>query len=529
MKTMIVSSLEKVFWDQQPEQWNHPSLTLLSNERGAFQAAFCCEGPGTVSVSLSGVPKFESFQVVSVPSSYPCHEQRDPLYVRTQPGLYPDLLKPMTLPAMLQAKPGSWQAVWISFQDLTPGTYEIKVTIDGQILTLPLHVLPQCLPPQTLYHTEWFHGDCLADYYGAEVFSEDHWQAIEGFLKGAARCGVNMLLTPVFTPPLDTEPGGERTTIQLVDVEETRDGYLFSFGKLRRWIGLCQKYGITEIEFSHLFTQWGASAAPKILVRKNGKWIRKFGWNTDPLGEEYRSFLRQFLKALKAEMEAIGIWEHCWFHISDEPSEDQKESYRAAKESISDLLPEQRCIDALSSFEFFQNGIIRHPVVCEDHIEPFVKAGVEGLWTYYCTAQGVKVPNRFFSMPSGRNRILGTLLYVYDLKGFLHWGLNFYNSQFSKAHIDPFGVTDAGGAFPSGDPFLLYPAPDKTAWLSIRSEVLQEGLQDLRLLKLAEEKLGRQKVLSLLDEIAGAPMTFETYPTGEDFFYKLRETFLPWI
>ena len=52
------------------------------------------------------------------------------------------------------------------------------------------------LPEQKLCHTEWFHGDCLADYYGVEVFSPGHWQALEGFIQAAARCGVNMLLTP---------------------------------------------------------------------------------------------------------------------------------------------------------------------------------------------------------------------------------------------------------------------------------------------------------------------------------------------
>ena len=222
----------------------------------------------------------------------------------------------------------------------------------------------------------------------------------------------------------------------------------------------------------------------------------------------------------------MGMGEHSWFHISDEPSESQLDSYRAAQESIENLLPEQRCIDALSSFDFYKLGIVKRPVVAEDHLEPFLKAGVQGLFTYYCTAQGLEVPNRFFSMPSGRNRILGTLLYVYDLSGFLHWGLNFYNTQFSKAHIDPFQITDAGGVFPSGDAFLLYPGEDFQAWPSIRSEVLLEGLQDLRLLRLAESKIGREAVLNLIRELAGYAPTFRHYPVEEHFFSSLQKALL---
>ena len=40
-----------------------------------------------------------------------------------------------------------------------------------------------------------------------------------------------MLLTPVFTPPLDTAIGGERRTVQLVDVHVTENGYTFGFDK----------------------------------------------------------------------------------------------------------------------------------------------------------------------------------------------------------------------------------------------------------------------------------------------------------
>ena len=66
-----------------------------------------------------------------------------------------------------------------------------------------------------------------ADYYHAEVFGEEHWKALENQIALAAELGINMLLTPVFTPPLDTAEGTERTTVQLVDISEEDDGYRF--------------------------------------------------------------------------------------------------------------------------------------------------------------------------------------------------------------------------------------------------------------------------------------------------------------
>ncbi|MFQ9394338.1 MAG: glycoside hydrolase domain-containing protein [Lachnospiraceae bacterium] len=86
-------------------------------------------------------------------------------------------------------------------------------------------------------HTEWFHSDCLANYYGEEVFSEEYWRIVENFVKTAVKHRYNMLLTPIFTPPLDTAVGGERRTVQLVDVTVQADGsYAFGFEKLDRWV-----------------------------------------------------------------------------------------------------------------------------------------------------------------------------------------------------------------------------------------------------------------------------------------------------
>ena len=101
-------------------------------------------------------------------------------------------------------------------------------------------------------------------------------------------------------------------------------------------------------------------------------------------------------------------------------------------------------------------------------------------------------------MPSERNRVLGLQLYLSGVKGFLHWGFNFYSSQYSIRKINPFLETDAGGAFPSGDSFVVYPGSDGTAWDSLRLEVFYEALGDLAALKTLEKKIGREAVVALV-------------------------------
>ena len=81
-----------------------------------------------------------------------------------------------------------------------------------------------------------------------------NWKTIENFITMAAENGINMLLTPIFTPPLDTKVGGERLTAQLVDIELSDGKYSFDFKKLDKWVDICRKAGIEYFEMAHLFT-----------------------------------------------------------------------------------------------------------------------------------------------------------------------------------------------------------------------------------------------------------------------------------
>lgn len=171
-----------------------------------------------------------------------------------------------------------------------------------------------------------------------------------------------------------------------------------------------------------------------------------------------------------------------------------------------------RTFDALSDFAFYQQGPVETPVAATDHIDPFIEHRVPGLWAYYCCVQKTEVANRFFAQPSARNRILGVQLYLYRIAGFLHWGFNFYNSAHSRERINPYAVTDSGHAFPSGDPFVVYPGEDLQPVESLRLRVLHQGLQDMRALQLLESLTDRATVEALIERELGMRITFKRYP-----------------
>ena len=438
-------------------------------------------------------------------------------------GLYPDLLQEIR-PQGLRLTT-AWTTIWVdvSTDALSAGTYSVTVQIqDGKGATLSertilVEVLAAVLPSQKLLLTRWFHCDGLARLYRTEAFSEKHWEVIENQLRTAVKHGMNMLLTPVHTPPLDTAVGHERMTIQLVDVFREGGVYRFNMEKLCRWIRMAKGCGITHFEVAHLYTQWGAKHAPKIMATVDGEYRRIFGWETDAVCDEYRGFLAAYIPAIRQVFAQEGVAEsNVRWHISDEPSGAQLDSYLAAKRQVEDLL--QGCIimDALSNFEYYQQGIVQCPVVATDHAEPFLQAQVPDMWVYYCCVQYKKVANMFIAMPSSRSRVLGFQLFRNRAAGFLHWGYNFYNCMGSWYGVNPYLDTDADQGVPAGDPFQVYPGEDGLPEESIRLMVFSEAMADLRACELLAEKKGRAWVNALLDEAADGQMTYQTVLTAEE-------------
>ncbi|RRD94277.1 DUF4091 domain-containing protein [Clostridiales bacterium COT073_COT-073] len=551
LQFQLISGLEKIFADTKPQKWQKPELSGLYGETLSFQIAYYGDDTPRNHEQREICLKIKSplqaemnYRLVGlVPSNFPAFAEVDENYITDKPGLFPDVLLPISprlgkierteesVEIWLRLSPRQWRALWIDIElntSLRAGVYPIEAAVydhEGRELwqdSLAIEVIPAVLPKQKLLHTEWFHADCLADYYGVPVFSERHWQIMENFVKTMVKHGINTLLTPIFTPPLDTMVGGERTTVQLVGVIADRAGYRFDFSRLEQWLEMAFGSGIEYIEISHLFSQWGAKYAPKIMAEKDGKLQKIFGWENEATGQEYQNFLHAFLPELTTFLEAKGLKQQVIFHISDEPHSGDVESYMKAKNSIKELLHDYYTMDALSTFEIYQSGIIEHPVVATDHIQPYLDNQVEGLWAYYCCSQKLKVANRFMAMPSARNRILGVQLYKYNIKGFLHWGYNFYNSQFSLEKIDPYFVTDAGEAFPSGDAFLVYPGENGQVIESIRLMVLSQAIQDLRAFQLLESLAGKDLVMKLIEGDLDKPIRFDEYPKTKEYLLELR-------
>lgn len=527
---LLCDSLEKVFPDQQPRSFDD-AIPLIGFRGESTSVQIAALPPYGIDAVRLGSVRIEAdlpagveaivSSVDLVPVEYAAAEGVDESYLRTNPGLYPDLLRPVGN-ASFPAVAGQWRAGWVDLrvsEEVIPGEYQIALRaiadVDDSVIAswdVTMRIPAATLPALDIPHVEWFHVDGLADYYGYEVFGEEHWNAIDKFLASAARAQINAVLTPIWTPPLDTEIGGTRTATQLIDITDVGvDSYSFDFARLRRWIDLCRSHDVRYLEMPHLFTQWGAKATPAIYVHTEDGLEHRFGWHVSATDSRYRAFLEQLLPALIQVLDEEWDLDRVLFHVSDEPTPERRETYAAAREVVADLLAGRTMIDAISDYDFYTSGLVPVPVVANDHAQPFLDAGVSPMWLYYCVAQNKLVANRFISQPSTRNRVMGAQLFATRASGFLHWGFNFYNSALSRRSIDPFRDSCAGGGFVGGDPFLVYPGPHGQPWESIRHRVTTEAFNDYRAFRAVAEKHGEEAADALANQDGALTLTNYSY------------------
>ncbi|MBR3523546.1 MAG: DUF4091 domain-containing protein [Bacilli bacterium] len=531
MKIKNVSSLEKVFENDSINKFEDYSyIRALKNEIVSYQIVLKSSKEHVLKIINNN--KAVNIRLVGyVPSNKPIFKEKyDQYYITDKPGLFPDVLYEDVDHISIGKKN---TVLWISFNTNDFQLNKTNIEIDFCDTTgkkyksvFCVDVIDKKLPQNDLIYSDWLYADCIANYYNIKIKSKKHWEWIEKYISKASSLGINMIITPLFTLPLDTEIGGERSTFQLVGVEYVNGKYIFDFSDFERWIMICKKYNIHYYEMGHLFTQWGAKFCPKIEVKEDNRIIKKFGWNVLANSKNYKDFLSQFLPKLDEELIKMNIDKYTYFHISDEPGIDDIDNYKYAYNLVNNLLHNKyKIIDALSNVEFYDKKIISNPVPATSKYDSFFDKDIAEKWCYYCGYNSNLVSNRLFSMPSYRNRIFGIQLYYLNFSGFLHWGFNFYNSQFSKEAINPFLITDGKEWVPSGDAYIVYPG-EKNVLDSIRGMVFLEGLQDRMLLRLLEKKIGFQNVKKIIEKYAGDVITFKKYPHDIKFISNLRNAII---
>jgi len=357
--------------------------------------------------------------------------------------------------------------------------YRVKLKAGKQSKELKLNILvyKSVLPEvgkSSFPFTNWISFDNIAEYHNLEIWSEEYWLMIKKYAQLMVRSRQNSFKLPDY---------------RHLFILDDQDMYNLNRERLRRLVEIFTEAGMYYIEGCHLGS------------RTNGEWSSEtfsIFHKDGPLAttREGDIHLAHICRQLMEEIESNG-WKDRWLqHVADEPIASNAVDYRIFTGMVHKYMPGIDIIDAVMDTELVGSVNIWCPLAheYEQHNELFDAFRNRGdkIWFYTCLHPRGPYLNRLMDMERIRPALMGWVAALYDLDGFLHWGLNWWRMGYENTfRLDPFmgsvNYMDYGAPVPPGDSHVFYPGHEGP-WSSVRMEAHRIGFEDYELLKMLKTK-----------------------------------------
>jgi len=382
----------------------------------------------------------------------------DELVVKA-PASVPD---PFWQDASISVKANRSQPLWMEIHipdSARPGDYsgmlQVRAPNDSFEIPVMLHVWNFAVPKQRhLSVINWWRFPGLG-FEDVEPYSEQYWNLLGRFCEFL----VEHRQTDI------------QTSIGLIqEVAGDQRNYTYDTSRLERYAEVAFKTGLRRIHLHSVGRRTVNLTDPSSRIVPNESSLRRL--------EEWEKVIRR------------RDWRDRFLvSISDEPFIHHEESYAAMVERVHKIAPSVRCIEAVEA-EFLGKLDVYVPKLSHLNLwyEQFDQVRREGaeLWFYTCCHPVGRYPNRFLDQSLLKVRVLHWINYLFDLDGYLHWGLNHF------AGDDPYTQEAISKGLPLGDRAIAYPGTDKLLG-SLRFSAMRDGLQDYEYLWVLESELSRIK------------------------------------
>ncbi len=380
--------------------------------------------------------------------------------VAKAPGSIPD---PYWEQPVLSLKANQAQPLWIEIRiprQAVAGDYEGRLTITGSglsaVLPLRLHVWDFEMPQERhLSVVNWwaFPGVGFADRI--KSYSPEYWQLL-------AKCCAFLV---------EHRQTDINTSIDLIRESGSKEkGYSHDTSVLEQYAEVAFGAGIRQIQLHSVGRRVKTHTDP--------------GSRIEPIESGFRK-----LAALEKVIQRRQWQRRFAVSISDEPFIYQESTYAAVVDRIHQTAPSVRVIEAVETEYLGKLDIyvpkLSHLNLWYPHFDRVRREGAE-LWFYTCCHPLGRYPNRFLDQPLVKARVLHWINYLYDMDGYLHWGLNHF------AGSDPYCQEGISKDLPLGDRAIAYPGTQGLLG-SLRFSALRDGLQDFEYLWVLEDRLGKVK------------------------------------
>jgi len=439
-------------------------------------------------------------------------------------GYYPD---PILEQESINIDFGNTQPIWVSIPvptDAAAGVYKGKITISGingkkkfkVSKDYSVKVYPVTVGKTSLWVTNWFSlgPEQLRWMNGGNLFeeySDQHWEFIRTLARKMAEYRQNVAIIP---------------PLYLSEFKYENGKWKMDFSKFDRVVEIFIQEGVIgRIEGGHIGgreSTWISQFVVSVPSKGDDPEIKFESLPiSDPLAQE---FYKEFLPALNNHLKERG-WDNIYMqHLADEPIEENIRSYIEIASFVRKLVPDFKFIDACHSKNLGDVLDIWVPQLdfMNRDYEFYNEQNKKGkeAWFYTCLSPKGEYVNRFIELPLLKTRYMHWVNYKYNIPGYLHWGLNYWNRW------DPFGEQtsiqyEGGNVLPGGDSWIIYPKNGKL-FSSIRYDAMRDGIVDYELFRMLEKK-DSVKAKELVNKVI---YKFDKYDNNIEAFREHRHNLM---
>lgn len=362
----------------------------------------------------------------------------------------------------ISVKANQSQPLWLEVHvptDTPAGVYDAKLKVTGgnHSVELPvvLHVWDFKVPAERhLSIINWwsFPGK---GFKHVKAYSEEYWDLLDkfsAFLVAHRQTDVN-------------------TSIGLIRRKgNDKDGFSYDTSLLERYAEVVFTAGIGQIHVHTVGSKTAHITDPISRIKPNQYVFERLAALEKLI--HHRNWQNRFLVA-----------------ISDEPFVHHEESYAELVDRVHETAPSVRCVEAIETEYLGKLDVyipkLNHLNLWYPRFQQVQREGAE-LWFYTCCHPVGRYPNRFLDQSLLKVRVLHWLNYLYDLKGYLHWGLNHFGTD------QPYTQEGVSKDLPLGDRAIAYPGQNGLVG-SLRFSAQRDGIEDFEYLWLLQNELDKVK------------------------------------
>lgn len=384
------------------------------------------------------------------------------------------------------------QAVWFVAHvapDATAGVISQTITLklDGKVIaSYPVKVsvrdaqlLDRAARPFVL--DLWWHPDAIADWYGVEPWSEEHFALMKPYLAELAEAQQDVVNVAIVHDPWYLPDSDHPQTASHYNstVEWRWDGqrYSFDFDVFDRMVSAHAEAGITGPIHAFSIKGFRQDRLTYYDDTQGGKLVSK----TIALGgDEYRAAWSAFLAAFEQHLKDKGWFERASLFV-DEP---RTEQMSAIESLINDDAPDwagKLALAANSVNEANKADFVafNYDFLSQVPADLVAKRKEEGKASLFYTYYSPQRPNVITASPLQSGRMLGWIVQKRNLDGFLRWTFNSWPTDV---------YANSTFLYHQGDEYLIYPggragAPEAGPVSSMRWEAFLDGIDDSEILR----------------------------------------------